>query len=180
MKRIEDKIKDNLNLLNAEEPDSSHLERFSDKLDRFHATQHENWFQRNELVLKMAAALAIFITIGTLLYTGTFSRWRTVLTEQIVAAELPAEVREVMQYYNVITEQKVEEIDKLAISQDEADRVKKMALAELKDLELARLELEKEYTKQPGNERIMNAMLANQQRKSEILDKILHTLNQVN
>jgi len=85
-----------------------------------------------------------------------------------------------MQYYNVITTEKVAKIDDLAVSDNEARRIKAMALKELQDLETARVELQKEYAKQPGNERIMNAMIKNQQRKSEILDKILKTLNQVN
>ena len=85
-----------------------------------------------------------------------------------------------MQYYNVITDQKVEKIEELAVSEDEAQRVKALAMKELKSLEDARVELEKEYTKQPGNERIMNALLKNQQRKAEILDKIINVMNQVN
>ena len=180
MSGIEDKIRKNIHLLNAEEPLTGHRERFSDRLDQFHAEQHERWYERYDLSLRIAAAVIIFAVIGTLLYSGAFSRLKSIVSEQIVAAEIPTEVREVMQYYNVITEQKVEEIDKLAVSEDEAQRVKAMAMKELKELEQDRIALEKEYAKQPGNERIMNAMLNNQQRKSEILDKILNTLNQVN
>ena len=180
MSGIEEKIRKNIHLLNAEEPSDGHLERFNDKLNQFHTEQQENWFERHEMFLRIAAAVVIFAGIGALLYSGAFSRLKSVVSEKIVAAELPIELREVMQYYNVITEQKVEEIDQLAVSQNEAERVKAMALKELKDLEQSRLELEKEYVKQPGNERIMNAMLSNQQRKSEIMDKILSTLNQVN
>ncbi|MCB2221675.1 MAG: hypothetical protein KQI35_14865 [Bacteroidetes bacterium] len=180
MHGIEDKIKQNLNSFNAEEPENGHLERFSDKLDRFHSGGRESWYERHNLFIKIAAVALVFITISTLFYTGSFSWVRSLLTEQIVAAELPPEVQEVMQYYNVITEKKVEQIDDLAVSYDEATRIKAMAMNELKALDDARVELEKEYTKQPGNERIMNALLQNQQRRSEILDKILKTLNQVN
>lgn len=180
MRDIEDKIRKNLHLLNAEEPPEGHLERFSDKLDQFHAEQHESWYERHELFIKIAAGVLIFLTVGTLYYTGSFMWVRNIISDKIVAAELPLEVREVMQYYNVITDEKVEEIGRLAVSEDEARRIEEMALAELKALEEARKALEREYEKQPGNERIMNAMLENQQQKSEILDKIIHTLNQVN
>ncbi len=180
MHGIEDKIRKNLNSFNAEEPEEGHLERFSQRLDQFHSEQHESWFERHNLFIKIAAAAVVFITISTLIYTGSFSWIKSLVSEQIVAAELPAEVKEVMHYYNVITDKKVDQIDNLAVSDKEAKRVKAMALKELQALEQARIELEKEYAKQPGNERIMNALLKNQQRKSEILDKILNTLNQVN
>ncbi|MEZ5195015.1 MAG: hypothetical protein R2764_01035 [Bacteroidales bacterium] len=102
------------------------------------------------------------------------------MTDQIVAAELPAEIVEVMQYYNVITDKKVSQIDDLAISDEEADRVKQMAYAELKTLEDAKVDLEQEYMRNPNNERIMNALLLNQKKRSEILDKIIKSLNQIN
>ena len=180
MHGIEDKIKQNLNAFNAEEPAEGHLQRFNEKLDQYHAATQESWFERHNLFLKIAAATLIFLTVGTLILTDSFSWIRSLVSEQIVAAELPEEVKEVMQYYNVISDQKVEEIEELAVSEDEAQRVKALAMKELKSLEDARVELEKEYTKQPGNERIMNALLKNQQRKAEILDKIINVMNQVN
>jgi hypothetical protein len=73
----------------------------------------------------------------------------------------------------------VEEIDELAVSQDEAQRVKQMALLELKALDEFRAELEKEYAKQPDNKRILNALLQNQQQREKILDRILLSMNQV-
>lgn len=180
MQGIEDKIRKNLRSFNDEEPEDGHLDRFGDRLNQFHAELNENWFERHDLFIKIAAAALIFITIGTILYTDAFSRLKSRLSEQIVAAELPVEVKEVMQYYKVITDQKVDQIDELATSDNEAKRVKALAMKELSELEAERNELETEYARQPGNEQIMNALLRNQQRKSEILDKILKTLNQVN
>lgn len=179
MHELEDKIKQNLNAFNAEEPADGHLERFNEKLDHFHASE-ENWYERNNLFLKIAASTVIFITVATLILTDSFSWIKPLLSEQIVAAELPAEVKEVMQYYNVITDEKVEQIDELAVSDGEAQRVKDLAIKELQSLEEARKDLEQEYAKQPGNQRIMNALLKNQQRKAELLDKIINTMNQVN
>lgn len=101
-------------------------------------------------------------------------------TNKIVAAELPAEIVEVMQYYNVITDKKVNQIDELAVSEDEADKVKEMAMNELKTLEDDRTELEKEYAQNPSNERIISALLLNQRKRAEILDRIINTLNQIN
>jgi len=180
MSGIENKIRKNRETFNEVDPSPDHLDKFRDKLENFHPTKNINWFSRHSEVIRIAAVVSIFIAIGTFYFTGGFTFIRNSISEQIVAAELPAELQEVMQYYNVISNKKVDQITDLAISEDEAKRVKEMALFELKSLEEERIELEKEYTKNPNNERIMNALLLNQQNKSGILDKILNTLNQVN
>ena len=68
----------------------------------------------------------------------------------------------------------------ISLSEDEAGRVKEMALKELQMLEEDRSELESEYALNPNSERILNALLMNQQKRSEILDRIINTLNQIN
>jgi hypothetical protein len=180
MKGIENKIKKNRDAFNSEEPAPDHLKRFGEKLDALHAEEAESWFERHGMAMRIAAAALIFIAIGSFFYSDMYNRVRDSISDRIVAAELPAELKEVMQYYNVITDQKVNQIDELAISDDEASRVKEMALRELQALEDNRAELEKEYALNPNNERIMNALLLNQQKRSEILDKIINTLSQVN
>lgn len=180
MKRIEDIIKKNEEAFHDSEPKAGHFERFREKLEHSQAGIEESWFERNNLFLKIAAAIILFAAISTLIYTDRFSFVRNALTDQIVAAELPDEIVEVMQYYNVITDKKVSQIDDLAISDVEADRVKQMAYAELKILEDAKIDLEQEYTQNPNNERIMGALLLNQKKREEILDRIIKSLNQVN
>lgn len=180
MKGIENTIKENREAFNEADPSPDHLDNFSAKLDAFHSAKNESWFSRHSEIIRIAAAVVIFIGVGTFYFTGGFSFIRNSITDQIVAAELPLEIQEVMQYYNVISNNKVAQINDLASSQDEATRIKEMAMLELKELEDDRLELEKEYAKNPNSERILNALLLNQQKKSGILDKILNTLNQVN
>ncbi len=179
MQGIEDKIKQNREAFNSSEPSPDHLEKFGAKLDDLHSGERENWFERFGLALRIAAISLIFITIGTLYYSGSFRFIRDMISNQIVAAELPLEVQEVMQYYNLITDKKVAQIDELAVSEDEATRIRQMALLEIKNLEEEQSNLEKEYANQPNNERIMNALLLNQQKKSALMDKILITLNKV-
>lgn len=180
MSGIENKIKNSREAFNEVDPSPDHLANFRAKLDDYHSADKISWFSRHSEVIRIAAAVSIFIAVGTFYFAGGFSFIRNSISEQIVAAELPLEIQEVMQYYNVISNKKVDQINDLAISEDEAKRVKEMALFELKALEEERVELEKEYTKNPNSERIMNALLLNQQKKSGILDKILNTLNQVN
>ena len=102
------------------------------------------------------------------------------VSDKIMAADLPVELKEVMQYYNVIVDTKVSQIDDIAVSEEEAERVKEMTLAELKYLEENQDELEKEFQMNPGNERIMHALVVNQQKKTELLDRIIEVLSQIN
>ncbi len=180
MQRIEDIIKKNKEAFNNSEPNPDHFENFQKKLEGDHTKSSEGWFERYNIMLKIAAAILIFATVGTILYTDTFSYLKNTFTNEIVAAELPAEIIEVMAYYNVISDKKISQIDDLAVSDDEATRVKEMALKELKLLEDDRSELEAEYAVNPNSERIMNALLLNQQQRSQILDRIISTLNQIN
>ena len=180
MKHLEDKIRNNRNAFNTEMPGSDHLEKFRSRLETDLSMQPERWIDRFGFSLRVAAVIVLFIAAGTFFYTGSFSWVRDLLSEKIVAAELPQEVKEVMQYYNVITDNKISQIDELAVSEDEATRVKEMAMFELKELESSRIELEQEYARNPNSERIMDALLLNQQKRAKILDKIINTLNQVN
>ncbi|MBN2173541.1 MAG: hypothetical protein JW731_05385 [Bacteroidales bacterium] len=179
MKSIEEKIRKNKELFNDREPDSGHLDRFREKLDRFHREEKESWFQRYNMALKIAAALILFVAIVTLIYTDSFTFIRNMVSEKIIAAELPVEVREVMQYYNVITDKKVAQIDQLASSETEATKIKEMALSELNELNQDKIFLENEYARNPENERVLNALLVNQQKRAEVLDKIINMLNQI-
>ena len=180
MQRIEDIIKKNKESFNNSEPNPDHFENFQKKLEGDHNKKAEGWFERYNIILKIAAAILIFAAIGTILYTDTFSTLKNTFTNEIIAAELPAEIVEVMAYYNVISDKKFSQIDDLAVSEDEATRVKDMALKELQMLEDDRSELEAEYTQNPNSERIINALLLNQQKRAEILDRIISTLNQIN
>jgi serine phosphatase RsbU (regulator of sigma subunit) len=180
MKRIEDIIKQNREAFNTEEPGTGHFDKFQKKLQESQEGWSESWFERYNIVLKIAAAVLIFAAITTIIYTDSFTYLKRTFTNEIVAAELPAEVVEVMQYYNVIADKKINQIDDLAVSEAEANRVKEMALKELQMLEDDRNELKAEYTLNPNNERIVNALLLNQQKRAEILDKIINTLNQIN
>lgn len=180
MQRIEDIIKKNKEAFNSSEPSPDHFDNFQKKLENDQMVNGESWFERNNIVIKIAAAILIFAAVSTLLYTDSFSYLKNTFTNEIVAAELPAEVVEVMAYYNVIADKKIDQIDDLAVSEDEASRVKEMALKELQMLEEDRNDLESEYALNPNNERIINALLLNQQKRSEILDRIIRSLNQIN
>jgi hypothetical protein len=179
MQRIEEIIKNNKQAFSENEPRYGHLERFTEKLASDHQ-KREGWFERYAIAIRIAAAVLLFVTVSTLFYTDRIPGIKDLFTQRIASAELPMELVEVMQYYNILTDKKVSQIDELAVSTDEAGRVKAKAMTELKALEESASDLEDEYAQNPNNERILNALLLNQRKKAEILDKILNTLSQTN
>lgn len=180
MKSIEEIIRKNPEAFNDSEPDDGHVERFRAKLEAAPPGSTEGWFQRYNIVLKIAASLVIFIAVGTFIFTESFLDLRNTVTAKIFSTKLPQELVEVVQYYNAITNKKISQIDQLAVSDDEAKRVKDMAQTELLTLDESKTELEKEYAMNPDNERILNALRLNQRKRAEILDKILNTMKQIN
>ena len=153
MKRIEDIIKNNKEAFSDNEPRDGHLERFTDKLAEHHLKE-EGWFERYAIAVRIAAAVLVFVAVTTLIYTDRLPVIKRLFTQSIASAELPMELVEAMQYYNVLTDKKVNQIDDFASSSDEAKRVKEKAMFELKSLEENTTELEKEYAQNPNNERI--------------------------
>jgi hypothetical protein len=179
MQRIEDIIKKNREAFSDQEPPEGHFGRFSEKLAADH--QHrESWMERNAIALRIAAALLLFVAISTLIYTDKLPGIKSMFTTRIASAQLPREFIEVMQYYNILTDKKVGQIDELASSTDEATRIKQKAKTELEELDKAKNDLESEYAQNPNSERILNALMLNQQKRAKILDKIINTLNQTN
>jgi hypothetical protein len=179
MKKIEEIIKNNKEVFSDLEPSDGHFERFSEKLNAEH--QHrESWFERYAIAIRIAAGVLIFLAVSTLIYTDRLPGIKNLFTQRLASAELPLELVEAMQYYNILSDKKVNQIDELASSTDEATRIKEKAENELKVLEENATDLENEYAQNPNNERILNALLLNQRKKAEILDKILNTLSQTN
>ena len=91
MQRIEDIIKKNKEAFNNSEPNPAHFENFQKKLEGDHTKSSEGWFERYNIMLKIAAAILIFATVGTILYTDTFSYLKNTFTK-IFKAESPKPV----------------------------------------------------------------------------------------
>lgn len=180
MKKIEDIIRKNLDSFNESEPSSEHFDNFQQKLSGMHSDQKEGWFSRHSLTLRIAASILIFVTFGVLYYSNSLDFVGNALSDQIAQADLPLEVMEVMEYYNVITDNQLEQIDQLVVNTDEAVRVKEKAKMELANLEEYNEVLKQEYATNPNNEKITNALIQNQQKRTELMDVIINTLSTIN
>ncbi len=180
MKGIEDIIKKNMEAFDSESPSAGHFDKFRGKLDELHSETNRNFFQKYNIAIKIAAAVVLFVVVSTLFYNKNFNGLKLFVSDSLASSELPDELKEVINYYNLITDDRIAQIDKVAISTEESAKVKSMAEAQIRDIDKNIAELKTELSENPDNQRISDAIILNQQKKAELMDKILHIMNQKN
>ena len=92
---------------------------------------------------------------------------------------MPDELIEVKQYYTSLNQEKIEEIENLAVSDEEAEKLKQMALNEMNELGADNEELEKEYIESNNNNRIFSSIVNNYRLLTNVLDRIIDNINQI-
>lgn len=180
MTKLEDIIKNNRDAFNTAEPSSGHTERFRGRLEEAVPHHKKGVWANYGFEIRLAAGFALFVTIAILFYTGTFGSFRSLVFKQLSAAELPAEVREMLQYYNVISDKKVTEIDNLSVAPGESEKIKAMAEEEILELDRDAERLKEELAVNSENERVKAALVLNRQKKAELLEKIIKTVKDEN
>jgi hypothetical protein len=180
MKGIEDIIRKNREAFDSEGPSAGHFDKFRVRLDELHSETNRNFFRKYNIAVKIAVAVIIFIAVSTMFYSGGFSGLKLFVSDSLASSELPEELKEVINYYNLITDDRIAQIDKVAVSQEESEKVKIMAEAQISDIDENIAELKKELSENPDNQRITDAIVLNQQKKAELMNRILLTMNQKN
>ncbi len=175
MKNLDEIIRNNKEALSTREPSAEHFDNFKEKLSKYQQ-EREGWFSRYGLALRIAAGVLIFISIGILYYSNPVDRLQQALSQQIENSGIPQELQEAMQYYNIITDKRLGQINQYAASTDEAGKIREMALKELKVLDENKSDLENDLAENPSNERILNALVINSKKQAEILNRIINTL----
>ena len=175
MENLDEIIRKNRKLLSVEEPSDGHFDDFQKKLAIYHQ-ERESWFSQYGLVLRIAAGLLIFVTFGVLYYSNPLSTLKQIFSQQVADSGLPIELQEAMQYYNIITDKRLGQITQYASSEDEAGKVKEMALKEIETLDGDKIELEALLAENPSNERVQNALVINRKKQAEMLNRILNSL----
>jgi hypothetical protein len=176
MARIENKIRENREFFDVNEPSQDHFERFSRKLAAFNRPSRSLW---NRGMLFKAVAAFIVLLLVSFLVTQFYS----VRKESAYAAnaeQLPAEVMEAENYYNRLNDEKFAKIDQLADSPEEASRIKDMAKNQMEDITASNTELQKEYSGGVRNQRVLDALVNNYRIMANLLDRIIDELNQEN
>ncbi len=178
MSFLEDKIKQNKDFFNHQEPEQGHIERFISRLDESNTEQRRPvmW----GLIIKIAAVALILLSVAYLTFKYSIVDFGNLVAKQVSKIEFPKEINDVFAYYDAVTNSKVDEIDKLTITREEAERVKKIAKNQLQNLDANLAEIEKEYSKNPDNELLYAALINNKKKKAEIMDNIIKQLDKAN
>ena len=165
MTELEKFILENAERFNDAEPDPGHFARFEGRLNKLHSVERSS---KRLLYLKIAAAALVLLTAGTLVLDLARKDIRHMLDNRTASVELPGEVQEAMNYYDMQAEKQMKEIAGKANSRD----AQATATSEVKTLDANTAELKEALKENPGNEHIMNALIRSQQMKEKVVRDI--------
>ncbi len=171
---IEKEIKSNLAYFNDSEPDEGHKARFASKLnDRFDSNPKKIALP---IYLKIAVALlALVATSYMILKTTNNSDLREEMyVTQIVYSQ---ELMQVQSYYDELSLSRLNQIDELANSTEEAQRLKNKAIKKMEKLDANLAKIEKEYVKNPQCDKLKAAIVNNKKMKVKVVDNIVEQLD---
>jgi hypothetical protein len=158
------------------EPDMGHRNRFINRLDKEmnHSTEG---FQLNVSYqfMRTAAAVAILITSISFAWFWDQSSVNTPDNRTMTLADVSEKYKEVEFFYQ---DQMQEKLSNLASEDNEKGNIiYNEALQKMEQLEVNYIRLEKDLTLNPGNARIVFAMIKNYQLRIKVLETLLQKLN---
>lgn len=155
-----------------EEPEEDHFQRFEKKLDRLHSGKKRNlqaW-----PFLKIASML-IIILLSANLFVYLFQQREDKTPEQFASKEM----NETARFYTTRINSGLSQLQQMADqgigSSTEFNQVKK----EMEEMDRLHQELQEEYSKNPNDERVINAMIEYYQTKLDIINTIKSDLENV-
>jgi len=171
MSVLEDKIKKNRRHYDVHEPEQGHLERFTSRLDaEFHADEKKS---RRSLWRYAAAIVLIAGLSGILLYQYSGN------SSTVKAGPMNDELAQVVEHYNKLTDQRLDDISNCAASDKEAAKIDLMARTQLDELEKDATSLQEELDNDKSNERVYGALVTNYRTRIKILDNIITKICQL-
>ncbi len=163
---LEKEIKENKAYFDGDEPDEGHRMRFANKLGK---EMHSSSRRKYILWWKYAAAMVIVAaTSYTIINNVNFNSDHS--AKQIVFSE---ELQEVQDYYDVNVDNKLEEIDEIAVDEKQAKLLKAKAVKEMEKIDADLAMIEKEYVKNPQCDKLKAAIITSKQKKVEVVENIV-------
>lgn len=169
MSNLEKQIREQRLLLDSDRPREGHEDRFRQKLERL-PRQAPVRRIRFRHAIQVAASLAIILTSAILLvrsYRGD---------DKLAKEELPEAIVEANVYFASQVDARYDEIKEFEFNDKEE---KDLLLKELQGLESYHQQLMKDLEANPGDERVVNALIRHYQLKLEVMDQIITQLNQI-
>ena len=159
---IEDFIRNNKTSFEEDLP-QEHLERFENKL---RSVYDPSWSKTLNRYLAIAAVVVVIITIGymVLLTSNVF------YSSDYILSNITPELYETETYYQTEISQKLE------ILSDQKE-VKKSIMKDLQEIDKSFETIKKDLDENPGDERLISAVLNTYQIKLDLLNEILDRIN---
>lgn len=168
MSDLEKYIMENREKFSDEEPGAGHSGRFGEKLRSGRRPSRKVRFRH---ILQVAASVAILIASGVVIVKSNQGSGKT------AAVEIPEQYQEAYDYYVNQVNYRYDEISSFNFTEEEQ---KEMLMNELSEMDTYYQDLLKELDAQPGDERVINALIRHYQMKVSVMDRIIEQLNQIN
>ncbi|MCX6268829.1 MAG: hypothetical protein NTW16_16005 [Bacteroidetes bacterium] len=178
MTNLEKYVKNHLEEFNSHEPDQGHFKRFEDRLNE--QSELKSQVHSSFWGLKIAALILVMISVSVFVFDLATREVRERFSAEKEGAELPLEIREAVQYYDNQSVTQIATLNRLAANHADAGALGTSVLKEIQSLDHATEELKNSLHENPGNERILDAIIRNQQMKETMLNTIITQLSQVN
>lgn len=167
---LEEKISKNRQHYDVHEPEDGHFNRFASRLDeQFHADKKKQGVP----LWRIAATLILFIALaGILIYQYSDK-------SSSAQGQMSDELSMVVDHYNRLTNQRLDDISTCAASDEEATKIDMMAREQLQKLEQDASVLHAELNQDESNERVYGALVTNYRTRIKILDNIITKICQL-
>lgn len=161
---LEKHIRERRSGLDSDKPREGHEARFMKRLERKPVRRIE--FRH---AIQIAASIAIILTSAIVLIQQNKSG------NKVAEQEIPAAVLEAEDYYTKQVNQRYDQIRTFDLGSAEE---KAVLLDEIKDLDTYHQQLMNDLEANPGDERVISALIRHYQVKLEVMDQIIYQLNQ--
>ena len=170
MKTIEDFIQENKEMFMNSEPPEGHFERFGERLKQ---QQRRNKIRLITRISSIAAIGLLLITSSIFIYDRYFDREPLMLN----LGDVNPQMQKVEYYYTSRIDEISAGMDSLSAGTQE--NFKKMMSDELAEMDSIHRELQQKLGSNPGDDRIVNAMITYYQTKLGMMKSFLNTLTQI-
>jgi len=150
--------------IDTDEPGPGHVKRFSSKLKKDRQPARKVNFRH---ALQVAASIAIIVASGVVIIKSSKG------SDKIASSPAYKEFRETEDYYVQQVDARYEDIAAIPF---ESPMEKELLLEELSDMDLYYQDLLRELNANPGDERVLNALIQHYQLKLQVMDQIIKQL----
>jgi len=171
MDALEKFMLENRDAFDDAEPSAGHFIRFERKLGALGSTSATLW--NRSVMLRIAASLLILVSVALVFAYVTKDRLFRASGQESSLAGLPVEVREAILYYDGRVQDRILKIQGLEKSCPGAQNLTAMAETQLQTLDADSHELRQTLSRNPKNEKVLAALIQNEQMKEKILDNMI-------